>query len=274
MPVTLTMKAQPQSPAAEPLPPECAVCAGALPRGEGAASGWGRRSFLKSAARAVLLVEASGLPWADLLVSPAQAANPTGVVRVVLSDFPALSSVDGSIHLSVADPQFQNFPVILTRTDAQTFAAVSSVCTHAGTRVEPYSSGAGGLFCPNHGSIFSPQGRVLFGPAGFDLTGYPTRLVSAGVLEIDIPGIGFALAGAVVDTAAGRRLRVTFATTSALRYEVKHRASLTTSAATVPFSLTEAGAATQTQLTGNGATATLYLEAAAATGFLSVARFF
>jgi hypothetical protein len=41
----------------------------------------------------------------------------------------------------------------------------------------------------------------------------------------------------------------------------------------VPFSLTETGAATQTELTGNGATATLYVEAAAATGFLSVSRF-
>lgn len=273
MPVTLTMKPQPQSPAAEPLPPECAVCVGALPRGEEAASGWGRRSFLKSAARAVLLVEASGLPWRECFAPSAQAANPVGIVRVVLADFPALSSVDGSIHLSVADPQFQSFPVILTRTDTQTYVAVNSRCTHEGCQVQPYAAGAGGLFCPCHGSLFTPQGAVLRGPAGFDLTGYPTRLVSAGVLEIDIPGIGFALAGAVVNTAAGRRLRVTFATTSTMRYEVKHRASMTTAAATLPFSLTETGAATQTQLTGNGATATLYIEAAAATGFLSVARF-
>jgi nitrite reductase/ring-hydroxylating ferredoxin subunit len=191
----------------------------------------------------------------------------------VLADFPALATVDGSIHLNVADPQFQFFPVILTRTGAQTFAAVSSVCTHSGTRVEPYSSAAGGLFCPNHGSLFSPQGVVLRGPAGFDLTGYPTRLVSAAVLEVEIPGIGYSLAGALVDTAAGRRMRLSFPTLSGLRYEVKRRTSMTTPAATVPFSLTETGAASQTQLTGNGAAATLYVEADAATGFLSVSRF-
>lgn len=253
--------------------PDCSSCVDAMKRGQSEASSWGRRNFLKATARAVLLVEASGLPWREFFAPLASAVNPVGIVRVALADFPALATVDGSIHLQVADPQFQSFPVILTRTGAQTFAAVSSVCTHAGTRVEPYSSAAGGLFCPNHGSIFSPQGTVLRGPAGFDLTNYLTRLVGASVLEVDIPGIGFALAGAVVNTAVGRRLRVTFATTSALRYEVKLRTSMTTPAVTVPFSFTETGTTTQTQLTGNGATATIYAAADAAAGFLSVSRF-
>jgi Rieske Fe-S protein len=264
----------PPLPAAPKLP-NCAACAGAHRlSGEGHASGGGRRDFLKATARAVLLVEASGLPWGELFAPSAHAANPVGIVRVVLSDFPALAAVDGSVHLQVADPQFQSFPVILTRTDTQTFVAVNSVCTHSGCPVNPYSSAAGGLVCPCHGSLFSPQGVVLSGPAGFDLTRYTTRLVSAGVLEVEIPGIGFALAGALVNTAVGRRMRLSFPTTNALRYEIKRRTSMTTPAATVPFSLTETGAASQTQLTGNGATATLYIEADAATGFLSVARSF
>ena len=260
--------------AAMKLPaPDCSSCVDAMKRGQPEASSRGRRNFLKATARAVLLVEASGLPWREFFAPSASAANPVGVVRVALVDFPGLSAVDGSIHLFVADPQFQFFPVILTRTDAQTFAAVSSVCTHAGTRVEPYSSAAGGLFCPNHGSLFSPQGVVLRGPAGFDLTSYTTRLVSTGVVEVEIPGIGFALAGALVNTAVGRRMRLSFPTTSALRYEIKRRTSMTTPAATVPFSLTETGPASQTQLTGDGGPAALYVEADAATGFLSVSRF-
>lgn len=254
-------------------PPKCTACTGAhLPHGGAGVSSRGRRDFLKTAARVVLLVEASGLPWGELFAPSARAANPVGIVRVVLSDFPALAAVDGSIHLQVADPQFQSFPVILTRTDSQTFVAVSSVCTHSGCPVQPYSSAAGGLLCPCHGSLYTPQGVVLRGPAGFDLTGYTTRLVSASVLEIEIPGIGFALAGVLVNTAVGRRMRLSFPTTSALRYAINRRTSMTTPAATVPFSLTETGGATQTQLTGDGATATLYVEADAATGFLSVAR--
>lgn len=267
------MKPQLNNLAAQPLPSECVVCVDTLKRGDVEASSWGRRNFLKATARAVLLVEAAGLPWGDLFAPSARAVNPTGIVRVVLSDFPALSAVDGSIHLNVADPQFQFFPVILTRTGAETFAAVSSVCTHSGTRVEPYSSGAGGLFCPNHFSVFSPQGRVLAGPAQRPLDAYPVRQPNAGVLEIEIPGIGFAMAGALVNTAVGRRMRLSFPTTSTLRYEIKRRTSMTTPVTTVSFSLTETGTAAQTQLTGDGATATLYVEADAATGFLSVSRF-
>jgi len=266
------MKPESQSPAIASLLSNCTCCGDEAKCGKSGALSGGRRSFLKAAARAVLLVEASGLPWGEFFTPSARAANPVGIVRVVLSDFPALLAVDGSIHLSVADPQFQNFPVILTRTAAQTFVAVSSVCTHSGCPVQPYSAAAGGLFCPCHGSLFTPQGAVLRGPAGFDLTNYLTRLVSASVLEVEIPGIGFALAGALVNTAVGRRMRLTFATTIALRYEIKRRTSMTTSAATVPFSLTETGAATQTQFSGNGAMATIYAEADAATGFLSVVR--
>lgn len=260
------------APPIEPPPPGCLACVDALKRGQPEASGWGRRNFLKTAARAVLLVEASGLPWRELCAPAARAADPVGVVRVALAEFPALAAVSGSVHLVVAAPT-PLYPVILTRTDTNTFVAVSSQCTHSGCIVNTFSDTDGSLLCTCHGSRFTAQGAVINGPAGFDLTGYPARLVSAGVVEVEIPGIGFALAGALVSTAAGRRMRLTFSTASTLRYEIKRRISMTTPAATVPFSLTETGAATQTQLTGNGATATLYIEADAATGFLSVSRF-
>ena len=266
------MKPQLNNLAAQLLPSECVVCVDALKRGDVEASSWGRRNFLKATARAVLLVEASGLPWGDLFAPSARAADPVGVVRVALSDFAALGVVSGSVHLIVASPT-PIYPVILTRTDTSTFAAVSSRCTHSGCVVNTFSVGRNRLVCSCHGSEFTAQGIVLTGPAQLPLDAYPVRQPNAGVLEIEIPGIGFAMAGALVNTAVGRRMRLSFPTTSALRYEIKRRTSMTTPAATVPFSLTETGAATQTELTGNGATATLYVEAAAATGFLSVSRF-
>lgn len=266
------MKPQLNSASTGLLSSECTACADALKRGQPEASRWGRRNFLRTTARAVLLVEASGLPWREFFAPSARAADPIGVVRVALSDFPALAAVSGSVYLFVATPT-PMFPVILTRTDTNTFAAVSSQCTHSGNLVNTFSDTDGSLLCTSHGSRFTAQGVVLTGPAGFDLTGYTARLVSAGVVEVEIPGIGFALAGALVNTTAGRRMRLTFSTASGLRYEIKRRTSMTTPAATVPFSLTETGAATQTQLTGDGATATLYVEADAATGFLSVSRF-
>ena len=141
-----------------------------------------RSSFLAATARAVLLVEASGLPWLDLPAA-ASAEPSVGLVRVALADFPALATVSASVHFLIAATR-AIYPVILTRVATETFP-----------------------------------------------------------------------------------------TASTLRYEIKRRTSMTTPAATVFFSLTETGAATQTELTGNGATATLYVEAAAATGFLSVSRF-
>jgi Rieske Fe-S protein len=259
-------------PAAMKLPvPDCSSCRAAMQRGQPEASSWGRRSFLKATARAVLLVEASGLPWAELFAPAARAADPVGVVRVALTDFPTLSAVSGSVHLVVAAPT-PLYPVILTRTAANTFAAVSSQCTHSGCVVNTFSDTEGSLLCNCHGSRFTAQGVVINGPAGFDLTGYPARLVSAGVVEVEISGIGFALAGALVNTAVGRRMRLTFPTSSGLRYEIRRRGSLTTAAVAVPFSLTETGAANQMALTGDGAPATVHVEADAATGFLSVAR--
>lgn len=271
-PVTLTMKPQPHSLATEPLRPECVVCVDAMKRGDVAGSSWGRRNFLKSAASAVLLVEASGLPWREFFAPSARAADPVGVVRVALADFPALASVSGSVYLTVAAPT-PLYPVILTRTDTGTFAAVSSQCTHSGCIVNTFSTAVGSLLCTCHGSQFTAEGALINGPAELPLTSYPARRVGADVVEVEIPDIGFALAGALVNTAAGRRMRLTFPTTSTLRYEIKRRTTMTTPAVTVPFSLTETGAANQTQLTGNGATATIYLEADAATGFLSVSRF-
>lgn len=252
----------------------CPGCADAPTRGHPAPFECGRRDFLKCAARAVLLVEASGLPWTDLFAPPVRAAEPpAGIVRVALADFPALASISGSVHLLVTAPPPGIYPVILTRTDTETFAAVSSQCTHAGCVVNTYSEAEGVLLCTCHGSRFTPEGAVVSGLAGFDLAAYPARLVNAGVVEVEIPGIGFATAGALVNTAAGRRMRLSFPTLSGLRYEVKRRASPTAPAVVVPFSLTETGTPGQTVLNGDGATATVYVAAEEPTSFLSVTRY-
>lgn len=226
-----------------------------------------RRSFLGGAVRAVLLVEVAGAAWQTLL----SADSPAGLVQLALADFPALDQVFGSVHvLVVATPAI--YPIILTRVAANSFAAVSSRCTHSGCVVNPYSPASRALVCSCHGSQFTAQGAVLNGPAAADLPAYPVRLARPGVLEVSLPGVGFTVGAVAVDTAAGRRLRVTFPTVSGLVYEARLRAAVFQPSTPVAFSLTPDGALDRTSLVGTGADATVYVPASDGNGFLSVTR--
>ncbi len=155
---------------------------------------------------------------------------------------------------------------------ANSFVAVSSRCTHSGCVVNTFSIERNRLVCSCHGSEFTAQGGVLAGPAQSDLDTYPVRRLNSAVLELEIPGIGLAIAAAAVNTAVGRRLRLTFPTLAGLRYEVRHRATPAGTAEPLTFSLTAAGALTEVSLPGTGSEATVYLAAEAPSGFLSVTR--
>jgi cytochrome b6-f complex iron-sulfur subunit len=65
--------------------------------------------------------------------------------------------------------------VIVAKTVAGTYVAVSQACTHAGTTVM-YVSQTNRFYCPNHGSNFATDGSVVNGPAGSPLAKYNTSL--------------------------------------------------------------------------------------------------
>ncbi len=65
--------------------------------------------------------------------------------------------------------------VIIARTLAGAFIAVSASCTHQGTNVYYYSNG-NKFVCPNHGAQFSNTGNVTQGPANSNLKQYKTAL--------------------------------------------------------------------------------------------------
>ncbi len=229
-----------------------------------------RRNFLRTTACAVLCE-----PWWNGLVQSAAAQSaetPVGRVRVVLADFPALAAVNGSVYLTVAASPPGLYPVVLTRTAAEDFAAVTSECAHNGCVVQLYSPGAGVIQCNCHGSQYTAQGFLVRGPAQRNLTAYPVRRLGTHSLELEIPGIGFALAGAVVSGAAGNRLRLSFATVAGLRYAVRQRSTLTGGDTGASFSLTVEGAFNQTQLTGTGAEAVIFLPPPTETVFYALVR--
>ena len=61
--------------------------------------------------------------------------------------------------------------VIVARTMAGAYIAVSQACTHQGVSVI-YQPSTNGFYCNAHGSAFSSSGAVTAGPAGSALTSY------------------------------------------------------------------------------------------------------
>ncbi|MFM2368872.1 MAG: hypothetical protein RL619_1172 [Bacteroidota bacterium] len=72
--------------------------------------------------------------------------------------------------------------IVIAKTLAGDFIAVSASCTHEGTNVN-YNSGGNKFICPNHGAQFSSTGTVTQGPANRNLTKYNTSL-SGSTLRI------------------------------------------------------------------------------------------
>lgn len=72
--------------------------------------------------------------------------------------------------------------IVIARTLAGDFIAVSAACTHQGTSVN-YNATGNKFVCPNHGAQFSSTGTVTQGPANSNLTQYKTSL-SGSTLRI------------------------------------------------------------------------------------------
>lgn len=68
-----------------------------------------------------------------------------------------------------------NGGVIVARTLANQFIAVSAACTHEGTNVEFIGSGSY-FYCPRHGATYSTSGAVTGGPTSRSLASYKTTL--------------------------------------------------------------------------------------------------
>jgi len=65
--------------------------------------------------------------------------------------------------------------VLVARTIAGDFIAVSAACTHEGTTVQ-YNQSKNDFECPSHGATFDNTGKVTKGPARNNLAQYQTSL--------------------------------------------------------------------------------------------------
>ena len=70
--------------------------------------------------------------------------------------------------------------VIVAYTNAGSYIAVASTCTHEGGTVG-YNAGSNNFVCPNHGSAFTANGAVANGPATQALKQYTTTLTGSNL---------------------------------------------------------------------------------------------
>lgn len=127
-----------------------------------------RKEFIQKSALASLVVIAGGGLLASCKTNGVSA--PDVNFSVDLSQNSALNSVGGSIKKN---------NVIIIRTassmNADSFIALSSICTHAGCSVS-FQKTSNALVCPCHGGRFDTKGKVLSGPPPSDLRVYNTSL--------------------------------------------------------------------------------------------------
>ncbi|MDB4881572.1 MAG: Rieske [2Fe-2S] iron-sulfur protein [Gemmatimonadetes bacterium] len=129
-----------------------------------------RRQFLMkstlAAAGAAAVVSGCG----DGQIGASRVAGPVGVqITIKVSTLTALAT-SGKLAILPSDRR-----IAVKRTGANTFVAMSTVCTHEGTLVE-LSNNA--FQCPNHGARYDAEGKVTRQPDSGSATTLPRYTTS------------------------------------------------------------------------------------------------
>ena len=240
-----------------------------------------RRQFIKTIFVSTACSSLLGGDWVGTVVAEVQSpvGLDNGILRLTVSDFPALLQDFGSVRLGTSPivsgisgprPSGLFYPVIVNRAPGQVFYALNAACTHEGCTVPTFDSTQKYIQCPCHGSRYAIDGKLLLGPAGFPLMRYETKFDGVNNLEIEIPDMAFSVTGAAVQSGPSKRFKIEFLAFSNLEYEVQFRESFADAWTVVPFSTTPDGVPTQTVLPGTDDIAVVYLDWTTETGFYVV----
>ena len=95
-----------------------------------------------------------------------------GVATLTVDASGALGSTGGMALVQAGASQ-----LLVARTGASTFTALTAICTHEACVINGGSSGR--FVCPCHGSTFDTSGRVITGPAVTSLRSFTTAFSGA-----------------------------------------------------------------------------------------------
>jgi cytochrome b6-f complex iron-sulfur subunit len=90
-------------------------------------------------------------------------------------DFTLDLTLPANAALAVAGGYMYSGGIIIAKTTAGGYLAVSQSCTHEGVSVQ-YQAGNQRFYCPGHGATYSTTGAVTSGPAPTSLKQYNTSL--------------------------------------------------------------------------------------------------
>lgn len=129
-----------------------------------------RKEFLLNIGKGAALISLSGcLEYCGKDSNPSVPGAPQNV------DFTLDLGSSGNSDINTPGGYIYNQGIIIARTGANSFAAVSQACTHQGTTLI-FQLSQNRFHCNNHGSNFNTNGTVINGPASSPLTVYKTQL--------------------------------------------------------------------------------------------------
>lgn len=195
-------------------------------------------------------------------VTPRAFPSDGALLRLRLADFSALQASFGSVRLgfSATNVLGPMPPFILTR-DSSRYYCVSSQCTHAGTLIPAFLGAGKRSTCPNHGSVFAPDGSVIRGPATEPLPRYPVTVLDGGILEVELLDLPpYQVAIERVTDGGGSRVAISFQPVRNAEHEVLASASLAGPWERVAFARTVLGPADQVVITGGQAPLTVWVD--------------
>jgi len=126
----------------------------------------------------VLGVSAGTVIFAPFLASCSKNSSVLGTGGTV--DFTLDLTLPANASLNSNGGSLLKSGVIVARTSAGAYIAVSSACTHQGSTIN-FNSAGNRFICPNHGANFSTTGSVLVGPATSPLAKYNTTLTGTSL---------------------------------------------------------------------------------------------
>ncbi|HEY2574571.1 MAG TPA: ubiquinol-cytochrome c reductase iron-sulfur subunit [Verrucomicrobiaceae bacterium] len=201
----------------------------------------------------------------------------SAIIPIRVSDYPELAVSGGSVAIYFSELLY---PIVINRGDNDAFYALDPTCTHQGCQVGNYNSFV--MPCDCHGSQYNIEGKVVMGPAQFDLSSYPSQFDGDDLLEIELTGVPLRIDQVTLHsrTAGVTRLKLEFPGTSGCKYQVKYHADLFATPQIAMFSLTASGAANHPSFTvpeythsdpvsGDGPKS-LWVDAPGSTGFFTV----